>query len=408
MASGQTVQETIRAAINEKPSLQAKKWDVQIAAAGLGHANLSYLPTISATSNLMVTTSKVEDNASNTSYPHTWLGITATLPLFDSGVAASTKTIAEYDFEIAKLSLSAEIQATVKDVIDAYMELYTSELIVGLNESNVERLQEQLRATEARSQAGVATRTDVNQAQASVASARAELAKAQGNQVAAQAAFKEKSGLEGHELTPFKLQSDVLPYSLDAAIELALSESSAISIADLQYRRFRALSVQTASGYGPKLNLSASSQLTNSSNANDDNVLVFSQNLSLNFSTSLYSPGASYVLNGARSTVNSSEASLYQTRASVHSSVVQAWVGVGAARARAKALEERVAAQAVATKGVEEEVRQGQKASIDGIEARFLELDARNQLTLAKRDEVIATVTLMYVTGRLTPDVLGL
>jgi outer membrane protein len=87
---------------------------------------------------------------------------------------------------------------------------------------------------------------------------------------------------------------------------------------------------------------------------------------------------------------------------------VQAWSQHEAAKAQIQAAQEQVTASEVALNGVREEARVGQRTTLDVLNAQQALVNARVNLVTAQRDRVVASYSLLFAVGRLSPEVLRL
>jgi outer membrane protein len=95
-------------------------------------------------------------------------------------------------------------------------------------------------------------------------------------------------------------------------------------------------------------------------------------------------------------------------RDQARANVVQSWGVLQAAKAQIQATEVQVSAAEIALNGVREEARVGQRTTLDVLNAQQELVNARVALVTAQRDRVVASYALLFSTGRLSPQHLGL
>ncbi len=100
----------------------------------------------------------------------------------------------------ARATLRSTEQSVLLDAVTAYMNLLRDTAILGLQKSNVDVLQEQLRQTRDRFNVGEVTRTDVAQSEASLASGQSQYLTAESNYKSSAATYRKVIGV-----TPGKL-----------------------------------------------------------------------------------------------------------------------------------------------------------------------------------------------------------
>ena len=113
-------------------------------------------------------------------------------------------------------------QATLQNGATAYMNVLRDAAVVNLRKNNIAVLEQQLKQTRDRSQVGEVTRTDVAQAEASVAQAQSELYAAQAQLKNSVANYRQIIGVEPTHLEPGRSLEPLLPRSLHQAIEISL------------------------------------------------------------------------------------------------------------------------------------------------------------------------------------------
>ena len=119
-------------------------------------------------------------------------------------------------------------QNVLLDGVTDYMNVLRDTAILELDRNNVEVLQEQLRQTKDRFAVGEVTRTDVAQAEASLAGAQATALSAQSTLQTSIANYRQVIGEEPKNLAPVKALDKPLPKTLVQAIAISQVEHPAI------------------------------------------------------------------------------------------------------------------------------------------------------------------------------------
>jgi outer membrane protein len=102
-------------------------------------------------------------------------------------------------------------QATLQNGATAYMNVLRDTAVVSLRKNNISVLEEQLKQSRDRFQVGEVTRTDVSQAEASVALARSEFYAAQALLKNSMANYRQIIGAEPKHLEPGRSLEPLLP-----------------------------------------------------------------------------------------------------------------------------------------------------------------------------------------------------
>jgi outer membrane protein len=95
------------------------------------------------------------------------------------------------------------------------------------------------------------------------------------------------------------------------------------------------------------------------------------------------------------------------TKRQAREETVRSWETLQAARAIIKSREAQVEASRIAQEGVKQEAEFGARSILDALDADQELLDAQVALVVARRDEVVASFSLLGTLGLLTPETLG-
>ena len=157
------------------------------------------------------------------------LGLTATQNLFNGNRTLNGVRQAELNIFGARESLRDTEQNVLLNGATAYMNVLRDTAILDLRKNNIIVLEEQLRQTRDRFIVGEVTRTDVAQAESSLATARSDYFTAQANLQTSIATYRQIIGVQPTRLEPARTIESLLPHSLGSAIELAIAEHPEIS-----------------------------------------------------------------------------------------------------------------------------------------------------------------------------------
>lgn len=292
-------------------------------------------------------------------------------------------------------------QQVLLNTVSAYMGVRRAADVVRLRENNVRVITEQLRAAKDRFDVGEITRTDVSQAEASLALARGNLAAARGDFMEARELFRLSVGRYPGNLAP-PPASPKTAASLDAARAVAVRTHPDILGAQHTVR-VRELATEAAKrGALPELELSGSLGETYGTGTSTGSV-------TLELSGPLYSGGAlAAAYRKQLATEEAARASLHQTVLTVKQGVANAWTALQVARAQLDASDRQIRAAEVAYRGVQEEARAGARTTLDVLNAEQDLLDAKTNRVTAETQAVTAVYSLLASMGLLTVDHLGL
>ncbi len=162
------------------------------------------------------------------STPPTTVGLTVTQNLFNGGRTLNGVRQAESNIFGSRENLRSTEQDVLQNGATAYMNVLRDTAVLELRRNNITVLEEQLRQTRDRFNVGEVTRTDVAQAELSLASARSDYFAAQANLQTSIANYRQIIGVQPTRLEPARTIEALLPKYMNAAVALALEEHPAI------------------------------------------------------------------------------------------------------------------------------------------------------------------------------------
>ena len=338
-------------------------------------------------------------------------GLTASQTLYNGFQNGNRTRQAESQVFAARETLRSMEQTVLLDAATAYMNLLRDAAILELQRSNVNVLEVTLRQTRDRFTAGEVTRTDVAQAEASLAQGRSSLAQAESNYITSRANFRQVIGVNPPaRLAAASPVDRFFPSTVDAAVARGNNENPNITssmylvdVAVLQvrvaegalYPTVAAVGAVTKNYGGSAISLAAPESLA---------ALVAAQ-----LTVPLYQGGSEYAATRqAKESLGQQRLNLALSRDLVRSQVLQAWGQNEAAKAQIASQQAQVTSAEVALNGIREEARVGQRTTLDVLNAQQTLVNARVALVIAQHDRVVASYTVLSAVGSLSPQVLGL
>ena len=398
------------------PDINTQRAAVRVADENIPKANAGYLPTVEATANIGIEraqTSEIGANNSASSCVGVFLkprgyGVSANETVFNGNRTLNSIRQAESQVFGAREQLRNTEQNTLLSGLTAYMDVLEDTAILGLDNNNVDVLKEQLRETRDRFTVGEVTRTDVAQAEASLANGQGIALSAVATLQAAVARYRQFIGDQPTSLAPVKPLVRPIPKTLPEAISISQIEHPAIS-GSLHGVDAAQLQVKIAEGaLYPTIGLSASV-----SNQYDVNGIpgfkVLSGTITGQLTIPIYQGGAEYAATRqAKESLSQQEIQTDSLRNQVRQAVVAAWGLNQAAVGVVRAARASVSANEVALTGVREEAKVGQRTTLDVLNAQQALLQARTTLVQAEHDQVVDSYQLLSAIGRLNIPTLGL
>jgi len=318
-------------------------------------------------------------------------------PLFAGGAIVAGMDQARAGRDAARMEVAgarAELRARVAQ---AYAGVVSARQVVALDEAMLGRMQTWSDQAQLRFKAGEIPRTDVSQAAARLAMARADLARAQGDAAVAEARFTTLVGLPPQGLEPVGALPPVPP-DLGAAVAAAERGSPMLLAAEARARAARAAVRGAQAARYPSLALAASQ-----ARVRDQFFPGYSNDLttvSVQGRWELFSGGAvTGRVAEAAAGREAAEAGVEEARGQVRDAVVQAWQDLATARELVQAAEAQQSASEAALDSVGHEVRVGQKPLLDLLDAERDALAARTARVSAEGARVAAAYRLQALTG---------
>jgi outer membrane protein len=418
-ARAETIGGALIKAYLTNPDINTQRAAVRVADENVPKANAGYLPTIEATGNIGVqrgkanaliptATGETESGAVPfTAYPRGY-GVQANETVFNGNRTLNSIRQAESQVFGAREQLRNTEQNTFLSAVTAYMDVLEDTAILDLDNNNVDVLKEQLRETRDRFTVGEVTRTDVAQAEASLAQGQGTALSAVATLQAAVARYRQFIGDQPKSLAPVRPIVAPLPKTLPEAVSISQVEHPAIS-ASLHGVDAAQLQVKIAEGaLYPTIGVSAS--LSNQFDVSGEpGIHVMSGELLGQITIPIYQGGAEYAsTRQAKESLSQQEIQTDSMRNQVRQAVVAAWGLNQAAVGVVRAARASVAANEVALTGVREEAKVGQRTTLDVLNAQQALLQARTTLVQAEHDQVVDSYSLLSSIGRLNIPTLGL
>ena len=313
-------------------------------------------------------------------------------PLFTGGAVSAGIERARQGRDAAIAQAGGAKALLAAQAAEAYVAVLAAREILALNDAQVRQMAEIAGQADLRFKGGETPRTDLAQAQARLAGARAGLARASGDVARARAHFVSFVGVEPDDLESLPTPPPHPP-SLDAAMAEALTSSPAIVAAQAQARAADAGVRYAQAERLPNLALTATA-----SSARDqffpgyraDGVTVGVQGRWTLFSGGLVKGRIDEARAGARG----AQSGVDSARAQVREAVTGAWEDLQTARALVEAAADQAIAAASALDSVRNEVRVGQKPTIDLLDAEREALAAQSAGVAARGGAVAAAYRL--------------
>ena len=410
-ARAETISGALVKAYLNNPQINTQRAAVRAADENIPRARAGLMPQVNAVASDGV-------SAMQTVYSskyQNWLGqnprgygVTVGQTLWDGRKTENSMSQAESNVLGQREVLRNIEQNILLQALTAYMDVLKNAAILDLNKSNVQVLTEQLRQTRDRFNVGELTRTDVAQAESSLAGAQAQVLVAESTLSASLATYREVIGDDPKSLAPVAPLTRQLPKNVDQAVAVSQLEHPAI-VAALHGVDAALLAIKISeAALLPTLALQGSvSNQWDSQTA--PRAKVFNAMVNGQINIPLYDGGATYAgIRQAKEQLGQQELTADQQRDLVRAGVVAAWGANANSAGVIRAAKAQVDSAEVALEGVREQAKVGQRTTLDVLNAQLAVLNARVQLVTAQHDQVVSSYTLLSAIGRLSTGNLGL
>ncbi len=403
-AVAETLDQALVAAFQGNPSLRADRARQRGTDEGVPQALAGWRPTINANGSAGYQNSGVSPGGSFTTNP-TSLSITLSQPIFRGFATVEGTAAAEATVKAGRQQLLATEESVLFSAVEAYMNVVRDRELLSIRQSNVAILRKQLKAAKDRFSAGVITKTDVAQAQASldgavgaVAGQRAQLQASEANYVQIIGHAPGRLGYGGAARVPVSLDA-----ALDAAQEINPNILAAAQLEDASEHQVGVVKA----GLLPTVSVQASQTWSGqpSSAVNSASTSLIQGVVSV----PIYEGGKVYSgVRQAQETVSQNKLKVIGAVRSVREGVVDAWNSLASSGQSIASARSQVAASRLALNGVEQEYQVGSRSTIDVLNAEAALLTAQLTLATAVHDRMVASYQVLSAIGQLTADHLRL
>lgn len=410
LAAGTAQAETLRGALAHAyefaPPLNAVRAAQRVLDENVAIAKSGYRPNVNATLDYGINGTPAFGGT--TGGPNVTATVAVNQQLFDGFQTRNAVRGAKAGVFAGQEDLRGTEQDILLAAVNAYVSVIRDRRVVGFRRQNIEFLQEQLNASQARFEVGEGTRTDVAQSRAERAAAVAELETAQANLRASEALYVQVTGQRPSDLADPSPARKLVPGTLDSAIDIAFSLHPSIRSAQFTVEQ-TAFGVKQAEGTllpGVGLNASAS-RARRGSVVGRRTGSSYSVNARL--TVPIYQAGrASAQVRQSKERLSQARIGVDVARTQVRAGVVQAYSRYQSSLAARSSTEAQIAAARLALEGLIEERNVGQRTTLDVLLGRQTLINA--QLAEAQNEAVLvaSSYEVAAAIGKMTAERLGL
>ena len=333
--------------------------------------------------------------------------VTAVQPLYTGGRTTGQTHQAVNRVMAERANLISTEQQVFANVVSAYVGVIEDQQLLQLQINNEKVLEEQLRATNDRFRVGEITRTDVAQAEAALASARAARQQAEGTLQTAQATYTQQVGSAPppNLIPPQPLALPV--HNQDQAVALAVANNPNVINAVFTEESYKyAVDVEMAVLL-PKL--SAQGEYSNQKNQGLPGERSFLSEGLLTLTVPIYQGGSEYAtVRQAKQTAQQARRQVDVQRRSAAQLAVSNWQNLVSFAASIDSDRTAIQSNIIALDGVERQAIVGTSTTLEVLQQQQTLLSAQVTLVQSLSNLVLTSYGVAAAIGRLTARDLAL
>ncbi|HWD57202.1 MAG TPA: TolC family outer membrane protein [Stellaceae bacterium] len=408
--SAQTLTEALSYAYNSNPQLLAQRALLRQTDEGVPQALSNWRPTVTFTGEAGINRGAINEGTGDqfSTFLTRELDLRVTQPVYRGG-RTEAQTRQAVNLVQAARAATLGVETTVfQAVAQAFFDTYRDQTLVEVNRNNEAVLKKQLDATRDRFRVGEVTRTDVAQAESSLAQATANRIASEGQLEVSRAAYTRAVGHPPGRLV-LTNERPILPQGRDDVLALAASDNFNVMSANFAEAAARDNIDVVRGQLLPQisiigdLNRSYSPSITLKT-AREDTASVVAQ-----MTMPLYEGGAVYSqTRQAEQTVGQRRSQVDDARRAAVQSATQAWETLMSARAAVASFGAAVKAAQIALEGTQQEALVGSRTVLDVLISEQQLFTTQSQLVGAQHDASVAEYNVAAAIGRLIAPELNL
>ncbi len=334
-------------------------------------------------------------------------GLTVTQPIFSGLDGVAGLKAARQRVKAGRADLTALEQQVLYNTVVAYTGVAEAEEVLKLNQNNVDVLTKQRDATKVRFDVGELTKTDVSQAEARLASAKADEQQAVGDVAIARASFMRAAGFAAPDAPAMPALPAGLPKDITEANALAHAASPTLEAARRREKAFAEDIGVRVGAFIPDVSVQGTVRRTEGGNGFTRS--YDSDELMLNVAIPLYQSGAEYArLREARKIASQAKYTTMDTMLAVEQDVASAWQNYITSESVITSTQAAKEAATLALEGVRQENEFGVRTVLDVLDAEQELMNTNVNLIRATRNYKIQAYRLLASVGKLTAHELAL
>ena len=407
-ASAESLSQALALAYANNPTLNAARAGLRATDENVPQALSAYRPTVSGTGSATRTWTELEylsGSARHSQATTTSLGLQVQQILYRGGRTKNGVRQAEAAIDAARENLKSTEQTVLLDVATAYMDILQNQAVLELRKQNVAFLEEQARSARDRFAVGETISTDVSQAEARLSGAISQVKGAEASLAASRATYQYLVGKKPGTLTAGYSVDKLFAGTLQAAIADGMARHPAI-LSSQYLIDVAQLAVKLAEGeLLPTVSMTGNANRNWSNNNGGTNISGATNSASVTgaISIPIYSGGQVHSkVRQAKETLGQRRIELDLARDQIRANIIASWSNLQATIPQITAAQAQVKAYRLATSGVIEEQKVGQRTLLDVLDSQEDLIAARISLVQAQRDRIVASFNVAASVGSLS------
>jgi len=405
----QTLTQALAEAYNTNPQLLAQRALLRATDEQVPQALANWRPTVNFAGQVGGTRAAVTTPSTpltgglttHSTFYQNNLNLQATQPIYTGGRTAAQTSQAINNVQGTRAQTLAVETSVFQAVAQAYLDVVRDQALLQVNRNNVAVLRKQLEATQDRFRVGEVTRTDVAQAEASLAQAVGQLVTAQGN---LEISREEYVRAVGHPPGTLMLPRErpTLPATQEEAASLAAGNNFNVISANFAELAARDNIDFVRGQLLPQISVVGTLSRLFSPSITQRSSLQESAAIAAQMTMPLYEGGAIYSqTRQAQQTVGQRRSQVDDARRAAVQLATQSWSTLQAARASISSFASAVRAAQIALEGTQQEALVGTRTVLDVLIQNQTLLTTQSQLVTAEHDAALAEYNVAAATGRL-------
>jgi outer membrane protein len=325
----------------------------------------------------------------------------ASQPIYRGGRTEAQTRQAIDTVESTRAQTLAVETSVFQAVAQAYLDVVRDQALVEVQRNNVEVLRKQLEATQDRFRVGEVTRTDVAQAESSLAQAQGTLVSQLGTLEISRAEYVRAVGHPPGRLV-LPRERPALPATREEALSLAANNNFSVISATFAELAARDNIDVVRGQLLPQISVVGTLSRSYDQATSFKGGLLNTAQITAQLTMPLYEGGAIYSqTRQAEQTVGQRRSQVDDARRAAVQTATQFWSTLEAARASISSFAAAVRAAQIALEGVQQEALVGTRTVLDVLIQNQQLLTTQSQLVTAQHDGALAEFNLAAATGRL-------